>query len=181
MNQAYREILVQKRTPLVAIAVLLVVNIALAVVAGAYQAPLLNALQTKWSELRRRAALQGRADADTVYRQGKGDLEKLAQRIPAKTQFPRVIGDLLDTAAANGVVTGGVTYRPLEIKDEHLLSYTLSLTVGGRYAAIKSFLADVQKSRDLVVIDSVALNNNDPYEEAVVLELHVTVYLREGV
>jgi len=56
------------------------------------------------------------------------------------------------------------------------------MTVGGSYAAIKSFLGDLQKYSELVVIDGFTLSKNDLFEENVVMDLHLTVYLqaREG-
>jgi type IV pilus assembly protein PilO len=111
------------------------------------------------------------------------DLKKLASRIPAKRQFPRLLGDILDAAASSAVVTGNVSYKPQVIKGhEDLLAYGISMSVGGSYAAVKSFLADLQKNSELVVIDSAGFSNSNLFEENVVMDLRLTVYLqgREG-
>ena len=57
------------------------------------------------------------------------------------------------------------------------------MTVSGSYAAVKSFLGDLQKNSELVIVDSIGLTNSDLYEENVVMDLKLSIYLqgREGV
>lgn len=180
MKQAILELLRQKRGFLIFIGSLLLINVILAGFVSYYQKPALRTVTKSWDDLRGRVVVIGRGDVGTVYRQGKGDLEKLAVLIPERRQFPRVVGDVLDAAASSGVVTGAITYVPKPVKDENLLAYSLQMSVTGRYAAIKSFLSDMQKNRELVVIDGITLSNSDPFEESVTMELRLTVYLREG-
>jgi type IV pilus assembly protein PilO len=183
MKQALLELFHQKKRTLTAILVLLLLNICLYAVTAGYLDPRVASLQTSWSDLRQRVAIAGRADVATVYRRGVEDLKKLASRIPAKRQFPRLLGDILDAAASSAVVTGNVSYKPQVIKGhEDLLAYGVSMSVGGSYAAVKSFLADLQKNSELVVIDSAGFSNSNLFEENVVMDLHLTVYLqgREG-
>ena len=108
------------------------------------------------------------------------DLEKLNSRIPPKREFARVLSDILEAASNSGVATGNISYKPLSIKDEALLSYKLSLSVSGDYAAVKSYLSDLQQNPELIVVDNVSLENSDLFSENVVLNLNITVYLREG-
>ena len=122
--------------------------------------------------------MAGRADVATVYRRGVDDLKKLASRIPVKRQFPRLLGDILDAAASSAVVTGNVSYKPQAIKERDLLAYGVSMTVGGSYAAIKSFLGDLQKNSEMIVIEDISLTKTDLYEENVVMDLRLTVYLQ---
>jgi type IV pilus assembly protein PilO len=180
MKQYFFEIVRQKWRFLLAIVFLLLLNIALGVVVSAYQLPSLINLQTKWNDLRHKASLSGQQDATTLHQQGSADLEKLKASIPEKRQFARVLSDLLETAASSAVEVGPLSYKPVQIKDEALLSYKLSFSVTGSYAAVKSCLADLQKNPELIVVDSVSFTNNDLYVENVVMDLHLTVYLREG-
>jgi len=101
-------------------------------------------------------------------------------KIPEKRQFARVLSDLLEAAASSGVGVGAISYKPLQIKEEALLSYQLSLSVSGGYAAVKSYLADLQGNPELIVVDTVSFSNSDPFVENVVMDLRITVYLREG-
>jgi len=178
MKQALLELVLQKKRTLIVILVLLVLNIGLYAVTAGYLEPRIAASQTAWTDLRQRVAVAGRADVATVYRRGGDDLKKLASRIPVKRQFPRVLGDILDAAASSAVVTGNVSYKPQTIKDQDLLAYGISMTVGGSYAAVKSFMGDLQKNSEMVVIDGITLTKSDLFEENVVLDLRLTVYLQ---
>jgi len=178
MNQALLELFRQKKRMLIAAMVLLVLNIGLYAVTAGYLEPKIAASQAAWTDLRQRIAVAGRTDVATVYRQGVDDLKKLASRIPVKRQFPRVLGDILDAAASSAVVTGNVSYKPQTVKDQDLLAYGITMSVGGSYAAVKSFLGDLQKNSEMIVIDGISFSKSDLYEENVVMDLRLTVYLQ---
>jgi type IV pilus assembly protein PilO len=180
MKQYVLEIVRQKWRLLSIIFFLLLLNVILGVVVSAYQLPSLADLQTKWSSLRRQAAGAGPMDVTALYQQGVVDLGKLKVKIPEKRQFARVLSDLLEAAASSAVEVGAISYKPVQIKEEALLSYQLSFSVSGGYAAIKSYLADLQNNPELIVVDSVAFSNSDLFVEHVVMDLRITVYLREG-
>lgn len=178
MNQAFRELFRQKRRLLIAVAVLLLLDLGLFVANTVYLAPAIVTSQTSWNDLRQRVAVAGKADVVLVYRRGIDDLNKIATKIPAKRQFSRVLGDILDSAVTSGVITGAVSYKPQVVKGQDLLLYTVSMSVSGSYAAVKSYLADLQKSNELVVVDSISLANSDLYEENVVMEIRLNIYLQ---
>jgi len=179
MTQALLELIRQKKRTLIAALVLLLLNIGLYAVTAGYLEPKIVVSQASWNDLRQRVTVAGRADVATVYRRGVDDLKKVMTLVPVKRQFPRVLGDILDAAASSGVVTGNVSYKPQVVKDrDDLLVYGVSMAVGGSYAAVKSFLADLQKNDEMVVIDSVSLSKSDLYEENVVMDLRLTVYLQ---
>ncbi|KAA0893937.1 hypothetical protein ET418_02930 [Oryzomonas rubra] len=181
MNQMILEIVGQRRRILVALLALLLLNIAVLAVLKGYLASGISDAQTTWDDLRRRVAVAGQNDASVIYRRGKADLVQLQTRIPRKNEFPRLLGGIFDTAASDSVKVVTVTYKPALVKENTaLLSYDISLSVGGSYAAVKNFLADMQKQSELVVINNMAMANSDPYEENVVMSLHLTVYLREA-
>lgn len=180
MNQYLIEIVRQKWRHLSVILFLLLLNVVLAVVVAVYQTPSLADLQTKWSDLRRQSARGGKVDAATLYQQGIADLAKLRIRIPEKRAFARVLSDLLESASSSAVEVGTISYKPVQLKEADLLSYQLSLSVTGSYAATKSFLADLQNNHELLVVDSVTFANSDLFVEKVVMNLQITVYLREG-
>jgi type IV pilus assembly protein PilO len=178
MKQVILELIRQNRRLLIAAGILLLMNIGLQIVLGYFLRPAVTTAQVSWNDLRQRIAVTGRADVQSVYLRGVGDLKKLSGLIPAKRQFPRVLGDILDAAASSGVSTGAVSYKPQAIKDDDLLTYTISMNVSGGYAAVKSFLSDMQKTSELIVIDSISLSNSDLYEENVSMDLKLTVYLQ---
>lgn len=180
MKRYILEIIRQKWRLLGVMLLLLLLNVILAVVVSAYQRPLVADLQTQWSNLRRQAAQSGTVDAATLHRQGGADLEKLKERIPEKRQFARVLGDLFEAAASSAVELGPLSYKPERIKEEALLSYQLSYSASGSYAAVKSYLADLQKNPELIVVDSVDFSNSDLFAENVVMNIKLSIYLREG-
>lgn len=179
MKRYMLEIIRQKWRLLGVILFLLLLNVTLGVAVSGYQRSSLADLQTRWSDLRRQAAQAGLVDAATLHRQGAADLEKLKERIPEKRQFARVLSDLLEDAASSAVEVGPISYKPVQIKEEALLSYQLSFSVSGGYAAVKSYLSDLQKNPELIVVDAVVFSNSDPFVEKVVMGLKLTIYLRE--
>jgi len=179
MTRLIVEIFQQKRRLTSAILLLLLINLILAVVISAYQELALANLQTEWSALRRQTARAGQLDAVALYHKGTADLDKLKARIPQKEEFTRVLSELYEEAESSAVEVGSISYKPVPIKEEALLAYQLTLSVNGSYAAVKSFLADLQKRPELLVIDSVAFANNDLFVENVVMDLHITVFFRE--
>ena len=180
MREALLETLLLNKRLLITAGLLALVTVVLFATVSIYQAPAIANAEVKWSDLRRRVAANGRGDVTSDYKQGQIDLHTLSERVPLKRHFPRILGDLMETAAANGVAIGMLTYKPEVIKGENLLAYVLTMKIDGRYAAIKSFLTDLQNNPELIVVDGFSLTNSDPFEENVVMDLHVTVYLREG-
>lgn len=180
MKQYVHELIRQKWRLLAIILFLLLLNAALVSMVSLYQLPLLAELQTKWSDLRRQNSRGGQTDAVSLYQQGTVDLEKLKQRIPEKREFARVLSELIESAAASAVEVGTITYKPTQLKEEPLLSYQMTLSASGSYAAVKSFLSDLQQNRELLVVDSVVFSNRDNFVENVVMDLKLTIYLREG-
>lgn len=180
MNQYLYEILRQKWRLLTIILFLLLLNVALVSIVSLYQLPSLAELHTKWSDLRRQSSQGKLIDAAILFRQGTVDLEDLKKRIPEKREFARVLSELIESAASSAVEVGTISYKPQQLKEEPLLSYQLTLSVSGSYAAVKSFLSDLQQNRELLVVDSVSFSNSDLYVENVVMNLNITVYLRGG-
>ena len=156
----------------------LLANLLVAVYVANFQNPQLDRLRAVWQEKRKLVA-GSPADLGSVYRQGTGDLTKFRELMPEKKEFARVIGDLLESAANNNLKAGAITYKPEPIPEEKLIRYAISLSVSGKYAAVKSFIADVRRSHEIITIESVALGGaRDATEEAVALRLQLNAYFR---
>jgi type IV pilus assembly protein PilO len=178
MNQAFIELFRQKRRLLVILAILLLLNIGLYAAVSGYLEPTIIKSLASWNDLRQRIAVAGRADVLSVYRRGVDDTNKILTRVPAKRQFARVLGDILDSAVSSGVITGSISYKPQTVKGQDLLVYSVSMNVSGSYAAVKSFLGDLQKNGELLVVDGLSLSNSDLFEENVVMEIRLSIYLQ---
>jgi type IV pilus assembly protein PilO len=153
------------------------INIGLYLYSSTYLEPRLADLQKKWSDKRLLAAGGPVQDVTTVYRQGKSDLAVWSERIYLKKHFARFIGDLFETATNNTLKVGAITYKPDPIKDEKLIAYSIGFNVSGKYAAIKSFIADIERFREIAVINNISLNGSST-EESVDMKLQLTAYFR---
>ncbi|MDD5107671.1 MAG: type 4a pilus biogenesis protein PilO, partial [Desulfuromonadaceae bacterium] len=156
MKQLIMELIRQKMRLIFTVSALLLLNVALGAVVVFYQQPALADLQTRWSALRRQDATVGAVDGATLYRQAETDLKTVNSRIPEKREFGRILSELYEAATDSAVEVIGISYKPVKIKEEALLSYQLTLSVTGSYAAIKSYLNDLQGMEELIVVDSVS-------------------------
>lgn len=127
--------------------------------------------------MRMQAAASNTLDAASVFRQGKSDLETWRERISPKRDFAAFIGELFETATNNNLKVGAITYKPGPVKGEDLLAYSIGFNVSGKYAAIKSFISDIESFKRIAVIDNIALSGKSD-EEAVDMRVQMTAYFR---
>jgi len=181
MNRAYsaiKEITRTRPKALILVLVLVCADVGLFLYSSLYQSPQLAELQSQWFT-RRKNAGSPLTDKVAIYQQGKADLETWRSRIANKKDLARIVGELYELAAANSVSIGGITYKPEIIKDENLIVYGTGFNVTGKYAAIKSFIADLGNLREMVIVDAISLNNPKMTEERVDLRVGLTIYLRQ--
>lgn len=173
-----REIFKMRRGVIILLSVLVLVDIVLFGIVS-FQRPRLAGLQTRWFEKRQSAALGKVRDAAAVYRKGVEDLKSFRNRMPAKKDFARTLGELFDMAADNGLAISNIAYKPGPVKGrEELAVYEMSFSVAGRYAAVKSFIADLLKWPNIITIETLSLNSSKSTEESVDLRVQVSQYLR---
>lgn len=173
-----KEVYQARRKTLLILLALFLVNVAAYLYTALYQAPRLASLRGQVAEKQQLHSGGVTQDAAAVYRQGKADLVAWRERIPPKKEFTRLVGELFELASSNSLGIGGVTYKPLPLKEENLLGFSIGFNVSGKYAAIKSFVSDLARSREIMHIDSLALNNSRPTEESIDMKLQLTAYFR---
>lgn len=179
MNVAVIKDFISARRKILAIVfVLALIDAGLYSYVNIYQQPQLGSLQERVFASRASAARGVPHDADSVYQQGVTALAEWEKRIPAKKEFTGVLGDLYEAARINSLTVGGVSYKPVPLKGEPMLTYSISLNVSGKYAQVKSFIAGISRMRNIVVIDNISLNNSKMTEEYVDLKLELTAYFR---
>lgn len=154
---------------------LFVANVCLFTYAAIYQNPQLVRLQGTWFEKRKVPTSAGSAD---VYRQGVSDLKAWRDRIVPKKDFAKFLGDLFETASHNSLAFKGVSYKVAQLKEENLVAYVLDFNVTGKYAAVKSFISDLGRMREIMAIDNLSLNNSNVIGDTVDMKVQMTVYLR---
>jgi type IV pilus assembly protein PilO len=146
------EILRQRRRSFTVLALLLVIALGLVVFRTSWQEPRLAQLQHQWFASRELAAGVASSPA-TVYGKGKEDLQRVREFTPPKTRFVALLEEIYETAANNQLTVEEMTYKPQAVTDKTITAYGLNLKVTGSYAATKSFIADIERMRELVVID----------------------------
>lgn len=157
---------------------LFLLNVCIYAYAVVYQKPRLASLQGRWFDKRKLVSGSGGYDPAAAYQQGESDLKVWRERIIPKKDFARFVGSLFETAANNSLAFKGITYKVAQLKDEQLIAYSLDFNVSGKYAGIKSFMADIGKMREIVTMDNISLANSNDKGEAVALKVQLTVYLR---
>ena len=145
-----------------------------------WQRPGLEKAQVAWFA-KRDALAKGETLADsTRYRNGVRDLEELEKRLVPKKEFAALLSQVYGTAEGNSVSLTKISYKPAFEKDRvgEILPYGISFTVSGKYASVKSFLADLVRYRELLTVDAVSLSSQSQTEESVTLNLDATVFLK---
>lgn len=160
------------------IALLAVLNLAAALYLSLRLEPELGRAQAAWFAQREiLAGGRGGRVADG-YRRAERDLARFENLLIPKKGFPRFLSGLFETAHNNGLQLQGIGYKPTLFKEQGMLTYNIAFTVSGRYAAVKSLLADLARYPEMVTLDSVSLSNASATEENVVLKVQMTAYLK---
>ena len=115
----------------------------------------------------RQAGAEARTPAET-YRQAKEDLQSFRAVIPAKSEFPALLGDVFTLAGQAGLAIDQIGYQPKELPGQALLRYGLAFTVRGDYGQIKRFIHALEQSDRLLVIDSLTLSGEREFGAATV-------------
>lgn len=178
-HKQVRDIVSQRRIPLVALAFLLFANVVVYGYLTSYQQPELDRVRGEWFA-RRRAAAAGERDQSrpTLYAHGVKDLEQWRSRVMVKRDFAPFLSRLFTAATRHNLQLTGITYKPAVERGKAMTSYAISFSVKGKYGEIKSFLSDLLTVREMVVVDGVSLNSAKSTEEQVELKLQLTTYFR---
>lgn len=176
--QMLRDMIAARRNSFAFIAFLALLNLSVLLFLSLWQQPELKKAQVEWFA-KRDALAKGEVLGDAArYHNGVRDLELFQKRLVPKKEFAGLLSQIYETAKNNSLTLKGVSYKPAPVKGEALLSYGISFTVQGKYASVKSFLADLVRYPEMVTVDSVALNNPNSIEESVNLKVQVTAYLK---
>jgi Tfp pilus assembly protein PilO len=173
----FLEIVQARLKSITVLGVLLMLNMVLALYALFWQAPRNEALQVRRNE-QQLLLTSGGGDISAVYRQGTTDLATFYAMVPPRKSFARVVGEILEMALNSGLTVSGVTYKPDPVASGGLIDYALSFSVVGKYAGVKSYFADLQRFKEMVVVDQFSLVGGRTTEEVVDLKLNLTVYLQ---
>ena len=176
MKQFFEIIKARKKT-FILILVLLLGNALLYFYISSIQQARIETMQNNLLDLRRQNT-GGGASMVSVYNQGIKDLAVFNSMIAPKKEFIRVVGELYDTAANNNLQIENIGYKPELLKEGGFLVYTFSFNVSGSYAAIKSFISDIGRFRELLFIDHLGLSSSSATQESVNLKIQLSAYFK---
>lgn len=181
--QTLRDIAAARPRALAFLVFLALLNLGLMLYLSGWQRPELDKARDRWQAHRQGLESgQSASNAAALYRRNLKDLEAFDQRLIAKKDFASFLERLFRAAKGHGLSVKSVTYTPAPVKQQPgLVAYEIGFTLGGKYPAVKAFIAEVEGFREIVTLNSLSLNNASTTEESVDLKMSLTAYLkREG-
>jgi type IV pilus assembly protein PilO len=173
-----REIIAVRRKSFGLLALFLVLDLALWLFLSLWQQPALDKAQIDWFAQREAAARGADRGKSARYQDAERDLQQFLARVIDKKDFAAFLSELFATAHSNSLALKTITYKPTPTKEVGITSYAIGFDVTGKYAGVKSFLADLARFPKLVTLDSVALGNSSQTAETVNLRIQMTVFLK---
>lgn len=173
-----RDMISARRNAFAFLAFLAVLNLALLFYLSIWQNPKLAKAQSDWFAQREAAASGQSVGTVARYQKGLRDLALFQERIIPKKNFAGFLSQLFESARSNSLSIKGITYKPTVLTPEKMISYGISFTVSGKYASVKSFIADLSGYREMATLESLSLNSTSPTEESVDLKVQMTAYLK---
>jgi type IV pilus assembly protein PilO len=173
-----REIIAARRKSFGLLALFLALDLCLVLVLSLWQQPELEKTQNDWFAKRDAAARGVDRGVSSRYQDAERDLALFQKRIIDKKDFAGFLSDLFAQARSNSLVLKGISYKPTPTKEAGLITYAIGCDVTGKYAGVKSFIADLARFPTLVTLDSIALGNSSPTAESVTLRVQMTVLLK---
>jgi len=133
-----------------------------------------------WSVFREEIRRNPSATKISIYEQAVSDIAAFEGRLPATTEFARVIGDLFSLAESSSLSVGGVSYTPGKGGDGYL-DYSLSMDATGTYPGVKSFITDILRYREIIVIDQLSLSKSGKiFDDEVTVRVKLRMMFRQG-
>ena len=169
---------------LIAVAILLIVNLALYVGLEQVVLPRVNELEKtyiqKQADVRQLMRNRG-GNANTPeqrYAVASKELKSFKEYVPDYQNFTGLIEELLVLSNKAGLNISQVNYKPETYKEIKLLQYSFSFQVTGSYESIKKFVHALEQSDRLLVINQIGLSGVDG--GAVSLSLSLETFFRTG-
>src|SRR6266702_1265347 len=166
-------IIKDRKKTFLAMLILIAVNICSNLYSNLMQKPTIERYRTEWFERRSKEGLQQAEGKVAIYEQGVKDLKTWEERIYAKKDFARFLGDLFEIVGKDSVALGSITYKPVKEKNAKLLAYSIALSIAGNYGAVKKFIGDVGDMRSMTVIENISVSNNHMTEERIDLRMQI--------
>ncbi|KIH76450.1 type IV pilus assembly protein PilO [Geoalkalibacter ferrihydriticus] len=173
----------QNRVAPVVLALLLMANIALYLLAAQALAPRAGQLQQQL--LRQQAQLReqeqrgvDQVSPRAIHRQGQQDLAAFFAAIPPREDLSRLVGEIFNLANEAGLAIERITYDPQRLREAPLLAYTLVFSVNGSYEQLKRFVFSLEHSPRIIALDEISFSAGDAARRTTTLNLRFTTYFQ---
>lgn len=166
------------------IAVLLVLNVLVAVFLYSYWSPKVEGMErelmSKQTRLRTVKAQSGMVLSPQEYfRQGEEDLETFFNAIPKESEFTGLIEELFRLAQEAGLTIDAISYSPKPLEEWGLLQDSLSFSINGSYGQIKQFIFSLEQSPRLMTIEQLSLGNTgSDDQQQVTMRVQLVTFFR---
>ena len=137
----------------------------------------IDALQINY----RKSRALSSTNSDQIYRKldsAQKDLHAFKAQLPGNSQFADIVIGLFEAIHNQGLTIGKMSYKTETIVAEGLLKYTTSFIVTGSYLGLKTFLADIQNSKDLLCIEHISFANRSADKEVIDMKLTLATYFK---
>lgn len=147
--------------------------------------PKVDALERDYVGLqdRSRQARKINAAADspnTVYRRGIDDLNKFRALIPPRDGLTDLVAELFRVAEKAHITISQINYDPKVLEEYGLLEYGLAFSISGSYTQLKKFIALIETSERLIVIEGITIRSDLRSGNQGNLQLHLATYFLAG-
>jgi hypothetical protein len=176
LAQLLHALLEKRDTRIAAIAVLLAVNVILAIWIGTNihqtaktQRDTLVLIQTNQSVL----------DAVDAEQHGQRELEaRINNRLASRDDLNGLILSLESTAPAHGVTLSDANQSFVEASRDKLSHSLIQYSVQGSYAGVLQFVAESQNKHEALVLNSLTFRRSDPLVSNLQINLEWALYYR---
>lgn len=144
------------------------------------QGLLLQQQQSSWNSKRRQAAARAETHLTSQYLRDKDQIRHLYMTIPYRHEFPRVISEIMDIIALHDATPGPMLYTPAKTDLDGVIAYDMHCSATGEYPDLKRLISDLERLDGISTLNTCSFSNPDPAFGKAVLDLQLTVYLREG-
>ena len=169
----------------VVLGVLLLLSVILYFINLQLVTPKVDALEREYIGLQERSRQARKMNAaedspNTVYRRGIADLNKFRTLIPPRDGLTDLVAELFRVAEKAHITISQIHYDPKELKDYDLLEYGLAFSISGSYQQLKTFIALIEASKRLIVIEGIAIRSDLRSGNQGSLQLHLATYFQAG-
>jgi Tfp pilus assembly protein PilO len=175
----------KKRWIIAALAVLLLADAALLYFNSRLSSPANDRQQILASQTRQLALVKADVERATRIRATIPDILKKFDQfegtlLPASKGYSVVLQELDDYARDSHLIVEGTDYHQKDVTGRDLTELYMDASVSGDYNGIVNFLNRLQRSKNVYIVDSLAVDTAESGRSALKISLHLRTYFRKA-